>query len=166
MQRLIFTRLNERRFPTPSELDAATTRHPVLYVSVTKSVLNTPGWLALGVTPFDNDFIELYNADPSPVALGGLYLSDETLGWRERHQIAALSFIPGYGYLRFFADGAPDQGPEHLSFNLSGDQGAIGLYLPDLTPIDQILYQAQRLEEQRQLEAAVHGVRETFGVKR
>lgn len=44
------TRLAERRFPTPAELDEATVKHPVLYVSVTKSVLNSPGWLALGVT--------------------------------------------------------------------------------------------------------------------
>lgn len=43
------TRLRERRFPTPDELDAATTRHPVLFVSVTKSVLNSAGWRALGV---------------------------------------------------------------------------------------------------------------------
>jgi predicted amidohydrolase YtcJ len=44
------TRLKERRFPTPDELDAATTRHPVLFVSVTKSVLNTAGWKIIGVT--------------------------------------------------------------------------------------------------------------------
>lgn len=44
------TRLKERRFPTPEELDAATTRHPVLFVSVTKSVLNSAGWKLLGVT--------------------------------------------------------------------------------------------------------------------
>lgn len=43
------TRLKEQRFPTPAELDAATTQHPVLFVSVTKSVLNTPGWKAIGV---------------------------------------------------------------------------------------------------------------------
>ena len=43
------TRLDERRFPTPEELDAATTRHPVLFVSVTKSVLNSVGWQRLGV---------------------------------------------------------------------------------------------------------------------
>lgn len=43
------TRLKERRFPTPDELDAATTQHPVVYVSVTKTVLNSAGWKALGV---------------------------------------------------------------------------------------------------------------------
>jgi len=48
------TRLKERRFPTPEELDAATTRHPVLFVSVTKSVLNSAGWKLLGVTDADS----------------------------------------------------------------------------------------------------------------
>src|SRR5262249_49807134 len=50
-------------------------------------------WLALGTTPFDNDFIELYNADSLPVAMGGLFLSDETVGVPNKHQIDALSFI-------------------------------------------------------------------------
>ncbi len=43
------TRLKERRHPTPEELDAACTTHPVLFVSVTKSVLNTAGFQALGI---------------------------------------------------------------------------------------------------------------------
>ncbi len=48
------TRLKERRFPTPEELDAATTEHPVLFVSVTKAVLNSAGWKAIGVTGPDS----------------------------------------------------------------------------------------------------------------
>jgi len=43
------TRLVEQRFPTPEELDAATTDHPVVFVSVTKTVLNSAGWKALGI---------------------------------------------------------------------------------------------------------------------
>ncbi|MBL9153612.1 MAG: amidohydrolase family protein [Verrucomicrobiales bacterium] len=43
------TRLIEQRFPTPEELDAATTTHPVVFISVTKTVLNSPGWKALGL---------------------------------------------------------------------------------------------------------------------
>jgi predicted amidohydrolase YtcJ len=43
------TRLKEHRHPTPAELDAATTDHPVLYTSVTKHVLNSAGWRAIGV---------------------------------------------------------------------------------------------------------------------
>ncbi len=101
-------------------------------------------WLALGQAPFANDFIELYNADPLPVSLGGLYMSDEVVSWPNQHQIAALSFIPGSGYIRFFADGDPAQGPEHLNFRLAVEQGGIGLYLPDLTPVDIVMYQPQR----------------------
>ncbi len=43
------TRLVEQRFPTPEELDAATKDHPVVFVSVTKTVLNSAGWKALGI---------------------------------------------------------------------------------------------------------------------
>ncbi|HKQ37223.1 MAG TPA: lamin tail domain-containing protein, partial [Verrucomicrobiae bacterium] len=102
-------------------------------------------WLASGTTPFDNDFVELYNPDPLPVALGGLYLSDEIIGWPMRHQIAPLSFLRGRGYLAFIADGDVSQGAEHLNFRLSADQGNIGLFLPDLTPIDCVTYPPQRL---------------------
>ncbi|MBI5385529.1 MAG: lamin tail domain-containing protein [Verrucomicrobia bacterium] len=102
-------------------------------------------WLALGQMPFDNDFIELYNADPLPVSLGGLFLSDEILGQPGRHQLASLSFIPGRGYLRYIADADPAQGPDHLNFSLSAEQGALGLYLPDLRIVDLVLYQPQFL---------------------
>ncbi|HTD87831.1 MAG TPA: lamin tail domain-containing protein [Candidatus Binatia bacterium] len=102
-------------------------------------------WLASGTTPFDNDFVELYNPDPLPVALGGLYLSDEIIGWPARHQIAPLSFLRGRGYLAYIADGDTTQGPEHLNFHLSADQGNIGLFLPDLTGIDCVTYPPQRL---------------------
>lgn len=44
------TRFKERRFPTPEELDAACTTHPVLYNSVSnKWVLNTKGFETLGL---------------------------------------------------------------------------------------------------------------------
>jgi hypothetical protein len=100
-------------------------------------------WLAAGTMPVGEDFVELYNPNPLPVDLGGLYMSDEILGWPSRHRIPALSFIAGYGYLRLIADGAPEQGPEHLNFRLNNDQGAIGLYGPDLSVIDLVLYGPQ-----------------------
>lgn len=43
------TRLAEQRFPTPEELDAAAAEHPVVFVSVTKTVLNSAGWKILGL---------------------------------------------------------------------------------------------------------------------
>lgn len=44
------TRLKERRHPTPAELDAACTTHPVLYTSALKHALNSAGFRAIGVT--------------------------------------------------------------------------------------------------------------------
>jgi hypothetical protein len=102
-------------------------------------------WLAIGEAPFNSDFIELYNTDPLPVPLTGLYLTDEILGWPDRHQIAGLSFIAGSGYLRLFADGNTGAGADHLNFNLNGDQGAIALNAADLSLIDSVIYQPQRL---------------------
>lgn len=104
-------------------------------------------WLTAGTTPFATDFIELYNADPRPVALGGLHLSDEIIGRRDRHTIAALSFIAGFGYTRFLADGAPGDGAEHLNFSLSPDQGEIGLFTAALGVIDCVYYQPQYLNQ-------------------
>ncbi|MFA7006666.1 MAG: amidohydrolase family protein, partial [Verrucomicrobiia bacterium] len=48
------TRLKERRHPTPSELDAATTEHPVLYTSAMKHALNSAGFRALGIVAADS----------------------------------------------------------------------------------------------------------------
>jgi predicted amidohydrolase YtcJ len=43
------TRLKERRHPTPDELDAACTTHPVLFNAARKNVLNTLGFRLLGI---------------------------------------------------------------------------------------------------------------------
>ncbi len=60
------TRLKERRFPTPVELDAACTTHPVLYNSVSnKWVLNTRG------------FDELMLLDPESKLADGEVVRDE-----------------------------------------------------------------------------------------
>ncbi|MGB9604226.1 MAG: lamin tail domain-containing protein, partial [Limisphaerales bacterium] len=52
-------------------------------------------WLALGEAPFANDFVEIYNADPLPVNIGGLYISDSVISSPTRHQFPPLSFISG-----------------------------------------------------------------------
>ena len=44
------TRLVERRHPTPQELDAACPAHPVVFNAARKNVLNTLGFLKLGIT--------------------------------------------------------------------------------------------------------------------
>jgi hypothetical protein len=101
-------------------------------------------WLANAEAPFEDDFVELYNADPLPVALGGLYLTDNILGWPTRHTMSPLTFMAGHSYLRLIADGDADAGADHLNFGLSSEEGEIAIFLPDLTAIDCVVYQPQR----------------------
>jgi len=60
-----------------------------------------------------------------------------------RHEIAALSYIAAGGFFAFKADGNADAGPEHLNFKLAAEPGAIGLFAPDLSLIDLVLYGPQ-----------------------
>lgn len=102
-------------------------------------------WLADAQFVARNDFLELHNPDPLPVALGGLFLSDAA-GAPKRHRVAPLSFIAGKGYAEFVADGDPEQGADHLSFKLSPEVGVILLYSTELELIDAINYGAQRTD--------------------
>ncbi len=67
------------------------------------------------------DWFELHNLDPLPVAMAGLYLTDDPseLG-RAKFQIAALSFIDGGKWVKWEADGAPELGRNHVNFTLDG----------------------------------------------
>ncbi len=108
-----------------------------------QSTLKINEWLASGALPFADDFLELYNPDPLPVALGGLFLSDEPIGAPALHPIAALSFIAGSGHCVFLADGNAGSGANHLSFRLSADMGEISLNARDLSRIDYVNYGPQ-----------------------
>lgn len=100
-------------------------------------------WLASGAPTAPDDFIELFNPDPAPAAMGGLYLSDEPIGFSAMHAIAPLSFIAPGGRFAFRADGNTASGPEHLNFRLAPEQGCIGLFAADLALIDSVFYGPQ-----------------------
>lgn len=101
-------------------------------------------WLAAAQSPFPEDFIELVNLDPLPVALGGLYLTDNPIGVPRRNPIAPLSFVAGSSYQVFLADNDPNQGVDHLNFALASEQGEIALLNSSLTVLDCIAYGPQR----------------------
>lgn len=68
------TRLKERRHPTPAELDAACATHPVIFTAVRKSVLNTAGFRALGITRETTAFhggTIVRDANGSPILIVG-----------------------------------------------------------------------------------------------
>lgn len=99
-------------------------------------------WMASSST--GNDWFEMVNLDSAPVALGGLYLSDD-LTDRTTFRIEPLSFI-GAGeqsFVRFEADSAPEKGARHVNFNLAAKGEEIGIYQPDGTPIDSVVFGAQ-----------------------
>lgn len=100
-------------------------------------------WLANPASPFVEDFVELYNPDAQPVNLGGLFLTDRPLGQAFKHRIASLSFVEGYGYRVFIADGKSGAGPDHLNFSLAAEGGELALLRDDGTIVDQIYYTTQ-----------------------
>ncbi len=99
-------------------------------------------WLAAATSEFSSDFVELFNADPLPAALGGLYLTDNLVGAPLQYRIPDLSFIDGRGYVAFLADGSAGGG-NHLPFKLSSEQGTIALFAADGSLIDSIAYGPQ-----------------------
>jgi len=101
-------------------------------------------WLANPLPPFTEDFIEIYNPDSLPVDLGDWHLTDQPIGQPFRHRITRLHFADAFGHLTFIADAQPNQGPDHVDFQLSQDGGEIGLLNPDGLMIDCIAYKLQQ----------------------
>ncbi len=99
-------------------------------------------WLADGVVPFVEDFLELFNPNAAPVDLGRCYFTDEPNGHPTLQQLPPLTFIAANGYLNLTADNKND--PRHLNFNLSADQEQVALLDPTLTTVDWIVFGPQR----------------------
>jgi Lamin Tail Domain/CotH kinase protein/Bacterial TSP3 repeat len=99
-------------------------------------------WLAADQSPFNDDFIEIYNPGSLPVDLGGLFLTDQPIGAPALHKIHTGTFIPANGYLALTADGNGSQ-PGHVGFRLSSDQGQIALMDVFHNQIDYVRYGPQ-----------------------
>jgi len=94
-----------------------------------------------------SDWFELYNPNPQPVALSGLYLTDtlDSPATRLKFKIPALSFMGTglYGYERFWADNAAVAGPDHCDFALKAGGESVGISLPDGTLINGYTFGSQ-----------------------
>jgi hypothetical protein len=86
-----------------------------------------------------DDWFELFNAGSSPVNLNGFRLTDN-LGNTNKFTIQGNVFIPVGGYLLFWADNEPAQGPNHVNFFLPDAGGTIGLFAPNGLLMDSIVY--------------------------
>jgi hypothetical protein len=98
-------------------------------------------WLANARFVVGNDFVELYNPGPLPVALEGLSLSDSP-GQPGRETLPPLSFIGAGGCLSFIADGESGRAG-HLGFKLASESGTLHLSDPSLAAIDTVAYGPQ-----------------------
>lgn len=98
-------------------------------------------WLAGEEVLFAHDFIELYNAHPWPVDIGGSFLTDDLTMHRDMYEVRPLTFIAGHGFLALKASG--EDTPGHVDFSLSLDGEQIGLFGPDLAEIDRVIYGPQ-----------------------
>jgi hypothetical protein len=98
-------------------------------------------WLAAGA---GDDWFELYNTGPLPVALGGLFLTDNpsTTGITNS-PIAALSFIGGKDWVKVIADGNRSAGRDHANFALEQLGETLRLYAADRTLLDAVDFGVQ-----------------------
>ena len=91
-----------------------------------------------------DDWIELFNPQPQPVALGGLVLTD-ALVLSDGQRIPPLSFIAANGFVRLFADGKPDNGADHANLKLSAAGDAVSLLSSNGVTIDRVVFGPQPL---------------------
>ena len=94
-----------------------------------------------------DDWFELYNLDPVPVALGGLYLTDDcSLAGQTKFVVSPLSFIGGHGWVQWSADGHSSNGRNHVNFKLDPWGESLRLYDRDFSPIDAIDFGVQDMD--------------------
>jgi hypothetical protein len=89
----------------------------------TTATLTVNEWMASPA--YGDDWFELYNSGTAPVALAGLYLSDNAAG-PTTTQIPALSYIGAGGFTRFLANGSI-AGGNACNFKLSASGESIVL---------------------------------------
>ncbi len=93
-----------------------------------------------------DDWIELYNGTGSPMDIAGMYVTDD-LNNPDKYQIptdvSGQTTILPYGYVLLWADGETEQGPLHLSFNLSKGGEDVGLFDSGVSMIDGKSYSQQ-----------------------
>lgn len=91
------------------------------------------------------DWLEIYNTSTNPVTLSGKYLTDDLTVPNKYLIPEGVTIAPG-GFVVFYADGEPHQGPLHTNFRLSKNGESIGLYDSDangMALIDAYAYGSQ-----------------------
>ena len=93
------------------------------------------------------DWIEIYNAGPEAVMLGGYYMSDDLLDPEAMFMIPDTYpdsvTVPAGGHLLFYANKGEATSVMNLNFKLSGGGEQVGLWAPDASVLDTLTYGEQ-----------------------
>jgi len=92
----------------------------------------------------EDDWFELYNNSDQPVALGGVYVTDNlSIAGATQSPLAPLSFIGARGFVRIIADADRNKGRNHAAFNLDALGEALRVYVPALGSVDAVYFDEQ-----------------------
>ena len=93
------------------------------------------------------DWIEIYNAGPDDVMLGGYFLSDDLVDPAAMYQIPDTYpdsvTVPAGGYILFYANKGEESSVLNLNFKLSGDGEQVGFWNPSEEFLDSLTYGPQ-----------------------
>jgi hypothetical protein len=92
-----------------------------------------------------DDFLEIYNPTSTTVDMSGMFLTDD-LDSPAQYRIPDGVTVPPKGYIVFWCDSTPSQGPTHTNFNILRAGEDIGLYDTEangLAPIDTMTFSTQ-----------------------
>src|SRR6185369_15661867 len=94
-----------------------------------------PGGMADLADGLFQDWLELYNPNPTAVNLGGCYLTDNLTN-RTKFLIPTNTTIGGHGFLLVWADedgsqNSPTNSDLHANFKLNNGGEELGLFAPD-----------------------------------
>ena len=132
-------------YPTPAGTNNALVA-PIT-VSINEWMAENTGFLLDPATGKFEDWFELYNPAATPADLSGYYLTDD-LNNPFQYKIPAGYVISSNGFLLVWADDKTSANTTndlalHVPFKLSKEGEAIGLFAPDGTPIDTVVFSNQ-----------------------
>ena len=84
-----------------------------------------------------DDWFELYNPNPGDYPLDGFTVTSN-LDVPDACPLEDGLVVPAEGWLLLWADSSPDQGDDHVCFNLGRSGGELGLYTSDGDEMDAI----------------------------
>ncbi len=131
--------------PTPAGTNNAIAA-PIT-VRINEWMAENTSFLFNAATAKYDDWFELFNPSVTPADLTGYYLTDN-LGNPFQYQIPAGYIVPTNGFLFVWADDKTSANNTnspilHVPFKLSKDGEAIGLFAPDGTLIDAVIFSSQ-----------------------